>query len=312
MINYSIVIPHYNIPSLLERCIDSIPLRDDVEIIVVDDNSSPDKVDFTSFPGINRDNCRVILDKKGGGGGYARNIALNYIRGKWVIFADADDFFTPCFADVLDEYINDDGDVIFCNACSLDAEYYVNSSRAAYLNKYINIYKHNPSKGELCLRYRFTEPWCKIVKVNLLKRFSIRFDETPVANDVTFSYLVGYYAEKVSVDAHAIYCVTMRKNSVSEFDYRVIEKIETRINVHARKSLFFQQHNIPILEERHFWHVLVLFFKTRNIKNVVRGIRILKQLGYSNNNVIVGLFKGFFTKMWDKVRHRYIILSAKT
>ena len=42
--NYSIIIPHRNIPQLLQRCIDSIPSRDDLQIIIVDDNS--DDVDI--------------------------------------------------------------------------------------------------------------------------------------------------------------------------------------------------------------------------------------------------------------------------
>ena len=32
--NYSIIIPHKDIPDLLQRCLDSIPVRDDVEVIV--------------------------------------------------------------------------------------------------------------------------------------------------------------------------------------------------------------------------------------------------------------------------------------
>ena len=39
MINYSIIIPHKNIPDLLQRCLDSIPRREDVQIID-DDNSN--------------------------------------------------------------------------------------------------------------------------------------------------------------------------------------------------------------------------------------------------------------------------------
>ena len=52
MINYSIIIPHKNIPNLLQRCLDSIPNREDVQIIVVDDNSDPNIVDFDKFPSI--------------------------------------------------------------------------------------------------------------------------------------------------------------------------------------------------------------------------------------------------------------------
>ncbi len=51
---YSIIIPHKNIPLLLQRCLDSIPQREDIQIIVVDDNSSSDIVDFSNFPGRNK------------------------------------------------------------------------------------------------------------------------------------------------------------------------------------------------------------------------------------------------------------------
>lgn len=61
---YSIIIPHYNIPDLLQRLLDSIPQREDIEIIVVDDNSSSDVVDFNHFPGSDRNDVRIIFDKK--------------------------------------------------------------------------------------------------------------------------------------------------------------------------------------------------------------------------------------------------------
>ena len=69
MINYSIIIPHKNIPNLLQRCLDSIPNREDVQIIVVDDNSDPNIVDFDKFPGLNRCNVEVIFTKEGKGAG---------------------------------------------------------------------------------------------------------------------------------------------------------------------------------------------------------------------------------------------------
>ena len=50
-INYSIIIPHKNSASLLQYCLNSIPIRDDVQVIVVDDNSDADKVD-TSKAGV--------------------------------------------------------------------------------------------------------------------------------------------------------------------------------------------------------------------------------------------------------------------
>ena len=51
-IKYSIIIPHKNIPQLLQRCLDSIPFRGDVQVIVVDDNSDSSIVNFENFQGI--------------------------------------------------------------------------------------------------------------------------------------------------------------------------------------------------------------------------------------------------------------------
>lgn len=70
--NYSIIIPHKNIPTLLRRCLDSIPKRNDVQIIVVDDNSDPGMVDFSKFPGLNETNIEVYFTKEGKGAGYAK------------------------------------------------------------------------------------------------------------------------------------------------------------------------------------------------------------------------------------------------
>lgn len=50
MINYSIIIPHKNIPKLLRRCLDTIPRREDVQVIMVDDNSDQEIIKFDCFP----------------------------------------------------------------------------------------------------------------------------------------------------------------------------------------------------------------------------------------------------------------------
>ena len=46
---YSVIIPYKNAPILLQRCIASIPQRDDLQIIVVDDNSDNSIVDWETI-----------------------------------------------------------------------------------------------------------------------------------------------------------------------------------------------------------------------------------------------------------------------
>ena len=58
MYKYSFIIPHKNCPELLWRCIQSIPERADVQIIVVDDNSDPEIVDFTKL--VKNDKAKTV------------------------------------------------------------------------------------------------------------------------------------------------------------------------------------------------------------------------------------------------------------
>ena len=78
---FSIIIPHKDIQDLLQRCLDSIPLREDVEVIVVDDNSDPRKVDFEHFPRWKGKHYQYFQTKEGKGAGYARNVGLDHAQG---------------------------------------------------------------------------------------------------------------------------------------------------------------------------------------------------------------------------------------
>lgn len=88
-IRYSVIIPHKDIPDLLDRLLHSIPKREDVEIFVVDDNSDPQiMAGYKELEGV-----RYFYTRESCGAGYARNIALREARGEWLLFADADDYF---------------------------------------------------------------------------------------------------------------------------------------------------------------------------------------------------------------------------
>lgn len=93
MINYSFIIPHKNSPQLLNRCVNSIPRRDDVEIIVVDDNSDPNVVDWKSFKFDDTRCLTLIQDHSCKGAGNARNVGIDNAHGRWLLFADADDYY---------------------------------------------------------------------------------------------------------------------------------------------------------------------------------------------------------------------------
>ena len=239
---FSIIIPHYNIPKLLRRCLDSIPPRDDLEIIVVDDCSNPEIVDFDNFPGQERPDVRIIFSKQNGGGGYARNLGLDVAKGKWILFADADDYFTYCLNEMLDKYRESDADIVFFDVIAIDSEYYTIANRGQNLNSIIKLADSNRRRAETKLRYAFGEPWCKLIKRQLIEIHNIHFDRIPVHNDTTFSYLVGHYAQRIEIDKHAFYVLTFRECSVSSL--QTANKQFVRIDVFARREKFLKDNDI--------------------------------------------------------------------
>ncbi len=246
MINpiYSIIIPHKNIPNLLKRCLDSIPKRDDLEIIVVDDNSDEKVVDFCDFPGLNRPDVNIIFDKIGGGGGHARNVGLSHATGKWVMFVDADDFFNYCINDIFNEYKDSAYDITFFKANSVDSNTYEPRSRAVHLNGMIDAYLNRDKAADTTLRYLFGEPWCRLIRRSLIVDNCINFEETSIHNDTAFGYKVGHAAKSISVDRRCIYTLTYRCNSVS-VSISEKKKLE-RIQVFSRAKRFFMENGIEI------------------------------------------------------------------
>ena len=249
-INYTIIIPHHNIPELLDRCLSSIPRRDDVQIIVVDDCSRKELLPAIhevekKFPGV-----VFVYDKKGGGGGHARNVGLTYAQGKYIMFADADDFFNDCFNAILDDFIGAEEDLIFFKGNSVDTDSYAPAHRADHLNEFVDAHLRGEDINGNLLRYKFGEPWARMVKTSVIFDNDIRFDETKIHNDTTYAYLVGYYGKTFSVDTRPLYCVTVRSGSVS---VRTDDsRIKTRVSVFARAEQFYKTHNIPMEVTEHY------------------------------------------------------------
>lgn len=283
-VNYSIIIPHKNIPSLLSRCLSSIPQREDLEIIVVDDNSDPNIVDFDNFPGKGRNDVTIVFDKESKGGGHARNVGLKNAKGKNVLFADADDYFNYCINGLLDKYSSELFDVVYFRANSVDTEYYTTSHRARLLNTLIDLYDSNENYALFHLKYSFGEPWCKLVKRSLIEEHHISFDETPIHNDTKFSYLVGHYAKNIIIDKHALYCVTTREGSVSKL---IDEKRRlARIQVFVERERFLINHQINPADVKLQFHYDEMCRCLDDKDLFEKGLRIFEENGFDRNKVI--------------------------
>lgn len=269
MINYSFIIPHNNTPDLLRKCIDSIPHRDDVQIIVVDDNSDVDKVDFKNFPGLNEKCTEVYLTKEGKGAGYARNVGLKHAVGKWIVFADADDFFYPAIEHAMDEFVNSDHEVIFfCgDAVKIPSGEY--SHRAELFNEAVEF---AIKTGDFSKVLILSTPCRKFIKRHFLQAYEIKFNVVRWSNDVVFMAKVHLHTTKYFASSLKIYCVTENDNSLTKsnsLECRVVRMQEQCKEVAILKHKY---NNMELLYKYQFntW---------MNVYNVNK-IEALKQIPY--------------------------------
>lgn len=211
---YSIIIPHKDRPELLRRCLSSIPDRADIQVVVVDDNSS-DRVisELTSFTKAN--NVEFIYTKAAKGAGYARNIGLDHAVGKWILFADSDDYYVSNAFDVLDRYIESDNDLIYVGSTSSYSDSMEKADRHMYYQQMIDKYLLQGNEfNEYSLRLRYLVPWGKMIKRSLISENNIRFEEVIASNDIMFSAQTGFLANKICVEKEVVYCVTVNKGSL--------------------------------------------------------------------------------------------------
>ena len=280
---YSIIIPHKNIPHLLQRCLDSIPRRKDVQIIVVDDNSEPDKVDFAHFPGLNDPYVEIVFGKNENGrkgAGYARNLGLERARGKWLIFADADDFFMPCFNEILDKYADDENDLIYFKSTSVESKTLEPHDRHERVNTVLSeIQKTNDWSIAIILP---SVVWGRFFRHSIIFQNNILFQEVEYSNDVLFS------AKLVSVDAKRIiyneimYCTTNR--TVSLMGTHTIEAYLIRFQVTLDVCVYLKElkerEKLYILDSAIVWWSFILSENARKALSLIP--KMVKVFGLRN------------------------------
>jgi glycosyltransferase involved in cell wall biosynthesis len=271
-ITFSIIIPHKNIPELLQRCLDSIPRREDVQIIVVDDNSDSDKVDFEHFPGLGDPFVEVVFTKEGKGAGYARNVGLTKAIGEWLLFSDADDYFTDDFLQYLDKYKDSSYDLIYFGMYGMDGKTKRESSRGRKYSKLMNeaIYRHKYD----AYKYTAYSPCAKIIKRLFVLESKITFDETIVANDMMFSLKTAYRAKNVFYDEFKIYITETRYSSLTVT--RTPEANFDRFYVYVRVNTFLRN----IEQAKYKTNIVLLLLRLINLRNMAyffKGMSLIKE-----------------------------------
>ncbi len=105
---WSIIIPTYNRLPILEKCLRAMEAQDfelEYEIVVVDDGSTDQTIDFlqthqTEFPHVR------LYQQDHGGAAAARNLGIEKAKGEMIVFIDSDLVVLPNFLLSHDQALN--------------------------------------------------------------------------------------------------------------------------------------------------------------------------------------------------------------
>jgi len=240
--NLSIVIPHYNSVTTLTKLLNSIPRKENIEILVIDDKSTNDKEEYDKILKCKEFNNVTFLknNTRNNGAGTCRNIGLKNLMGDWVLFADSDDYFTKSFFEIVEEYFHSDNDVVFFTPTSIESDTGKESERHLPYKNLIDEYNNLPDiTTETNLRYKFFVPWSKLISTEFLRENNIYFDEELASNDVIFSTKVGHFMERFETSTQVIYCVT---RSVGTLTTNKSEDVfDARLRVHIDYCKYLKQ-----------------------------------------------------------------------
>lgn len=117
MVEFSIITPFYNSEKYLRKCVESVLGQTfcDFEFILVDDGSNDSSLEIVK-EFLKKDKRIIYFSKENEGQGIARNLALKYAKGRYVLYLDADDWLLDDALNKLNaKFQKDKSDIVFFN-----------------------------------------------------------------------------------------------------------------------------------------------------------------------------------------------------
>lgn len=214
----SILIPVYNIEKYLESCINSILTQnfENFEIICVNDGSTDNSLNLLYTLKETDARIRIITTVQNKGSGVARNTALRYAKGKYILFVDGDDKLEQCALSKIYRYAEkNDTDILVFGAFSYYTDKNKPTKRAGSYD-----YKKIPSKffarvfsakelNDDIAKFPATA-WTKLYRADFINKNGIKFQEIKIGQDQLFFFHSMIKARRLAVLHENLY--NYRKN----------------------------------------------------------------------------------------------------
>ena len=222
-IDVSVIIPVYNYKNLISDCIDSVlnqQTKYSFELILVDDGSTDGAAEICDNYA-NKDNRVVVIHKENGGIGSARNTGINNAKGKYIMFADCDDYVHNDFIEtMLDEAYKTNNDIVVCGYNLVKKQKGQVVSKREIECSIHNLKGYKDSE-DLIMNYQGL-PWNKIYKREIFDE--IRYIQGLWYEDTITHFLIFRKCKSFSYVNKAMYDYMWYENNFSHTQTKVVPK----------------------------------------------------------------------------------------
>lgn len=209
----SVIIPAFNCERHIKQCLNSLIHQDykNLQIIVINDGSTDHTLEKAS---IVKDDRIQIITTKNVGVSSARNKGLSLAKGRYVMFADADDCFLPhAIRSFMDANINFNYDFIISEYSRKLCNHDLNISYSS--PKCISISSNEACKKIINPYGFYGSVWAKLFDSKVISKYHLKFNnKISVGEDLLFTFNYLKYANKIGYLAVKTYYYYDNKSSV--------------------------------------------------------------------------------------------------
>ena len=229
MVKISVVLPAYNSEKYIEQAVESVLNQtfDDFELIIINDGST----DSTSMILNSFTDSRIkIINQSNQGPGAARNNALEITNGKYIMFLDSDDWYSPDALEIAyNEAVKYDTDLTFFQMINYNnGEIYENDwfDLKTFDESFENrVFKPSETPGSI---FDLSVGVCqKIYKSEFLEKINAKFPEGIFFEDMPFFYYVYLKAKRISIIKKHLYYRRKHDESITHIvDEKFLDTVE--------------------------------------------------------------------------------------
>ncbi len=202
-IKVSVVMPVYNSQDYLEQALCSLLNQSlsDIEIICVDDGSDDGSLKILNRFG-GKDDRVTVIAKNHSNAGDARNAGMKEANGKYLLFLDSDDFFSPEMIEIVyNEAEEKEADIIVFGGNNYSEKTKKTEINSGLLQMNLvpgeEVFNLKEHRGRIS--FSSSAPWNKLFLKEFIKENELQFQSVQSANDLFFVTMAMLLADRITV-----------------------------------------------------------------------------------------------------------------